>query len=117
MILLLLLLLLGWDAVTGAQYYIYSTRIIGVTGWVNDTAYTNTVSISIYRQTIYVSEYKQFVMKMEILLHSVQPIYLILNHVISLYVTTQSATFGNSDGSASISISGGFGLVTLDLEN
>ena len=31
---------------TGAQYYIYSTRIMGVAGWVNDTAYTNSVSIT-----------------------------------------------------------------------
>ena len=37
---------ISWDAVTGAQYYIYSTRIIGATGWVDDTTTSTSVSLT-----------------------------------------------------------------------
>ena len=37
---------ISWDAVTGAQYYIYGTRIIGATGWVYDTTTSTSVSLT-----------------------------------------------------------------------
>ena len=108
---------LSWDAVTGAQYYIYSTRIIGVTGWVNDTAYTNSVSISNLSPNRQVRFRVQAVCDENGNTSAFSSTYIFNTEScnIALSVTTQSATFGNSDGSASISINGGFGLVTLDL--
>jgi hypothetical protein len=104
--------------VTGAQYYIYGQRIIGVTGWVYDTAYTNTLSISNLSPNRQVRFRVQAVCDADGTNSSPFSSTHIFNTEscnIALSVTTQSATSGNSDGTASLSVSGGFGLVTLDL--
>ena len=112
---------LSWDAVTGAQYYIYSTRIIGVTGWVNDTAYTNSVGIT----GLFSSQGAEFRYRVQAVCDasgsnsspfSSTEIFTIPTCALSITATTSDATvYGAGDGTASLSVSGGFGLVTLDL--
>ena len=112
---------LSWDAVTGAQYYIYSTRIIGVTGWVNDTAYTNSVSIT----GLFSSQGAEFRYRVQTVCDvsgsnssSFTPteVFTIPSCALSIDVTSTDATaYGASDGTASVSVSGAYGSVTLDV--
>ena len=112
---------LSWDAVTGAQYYIYSTRIIGVTGWVNDTVYTNSVSVT----GLSSSQGAQFRYRVQAVCDvsgsnsssfTSTEVFTIPSCVLNIdVISTDVTVYGASDGTASLSVSGGFGLVTLGL--
>ena len=111
---------ISWDAVTGAQYYVYGVRIIGVTGWVYDTAYTNSVSLNNLNPNRQIRTRVQAVCDAAGINSSDFSNTYIFNTPacgLSITVTTTDASSGNSDGTASISVSGGFGSVTLDLNN
>ena len=63
-LLLLLLSTISWDAVTGAQYYIYSTRIIGYTCRYCTTTSTSVslTGLLLIRMLSYVIELRLYVM-------------------------------------------------------
>ena len=114
---------ISWDAVTGAQYYIYSTRIIGFTSWVDDT--TTSTSVSLTGLSSYPNAELRYRVKAvcdaagtNSSAYSGTETFIIPACALSISVTTTDATtYGASDGTASISVSGGFGTVTLDLNN
>ena len=109
------------DAVTGAQYYIYSTRIIGSTGWVDDT--TTSTSVSLTGLSSYPNAELRYRVKAvcdaagtNSSAFTGTESFTIPPCGLSITVTTTDATvYGASDGTASISVSGGFGSVTLNL--
>ena len=112
---------ISWDAVTGAQYYIYSTRIIGATGWVDDT--TTSTSVSLTGLSSYPNAELRYRVKAvcdaagtNSSAFTGTESFTIPPCGLSITVTTTDATvYGASDGTASISVSGGFGSVTLNL--
>ena len=109
---------ISWDAVTGAQYYIYGVRIIGATGWVYDTVFTNTVSLNNLNPSSQIRVRVQAECSSDNDNTSDFSSTYIFNTPacgLSITVTTTDATSGSSDGTASISVSGGFGSVTLNL--
>ena len=114
---------ISWDAVTGAQYYVYGTRIIGATGWVYDT--TTSTSVSLTGLSSYPNAELRYRVKAvcdaagtNSSAYSGTETFIIPACGLSITVTTTDATtYGASDGTASISVSGGFGAVTLDLNN
>ena len=113
---------ISWDAVTGAQYYIYSTRIIVIL--LADDTLTST-SVSLTGLSSYPNAELRYRVKAvcdaagtNSSAYSGTETFIIPACGLSIIVTTTDvATYGASDGTASISVSGGFGTVTLDLNN